>query len=541
MPMPMTSRFVSLTLACSLLSEVITGTFAGREAFHAGHRPLLTHHHGKGADQSRPARNESSFRFLSNDTRPYVVNSLPEVPYDIGEMYSGLIPIDYSNTSEALFFIFQPTIGIPCDELTIFLNGGPGWSSFESFFQETGRFTWVPGTFRPVENPYSWVNETNMLWVDQPIGTGFSIGTPKATTEEETAQDFIKFFKNFETLFGIKSYRIYVTGESYAGRYVPYIASAMLDENDSEYYDVTGALIYDPCIGNWDFTQQEVPVVPFTLANNNVMGYNATFIAQLEQLHESCGYADWLDTYLTFPPPGIQPSIFFNSSSPENKSCAVWEMIDHAAFSINPCFNVYAVNDACPLLWDVLAHRTQFDYIPEGATVYPNRTDVKAAMHAPDITWYLDQNHVPVYVAGKGSGGPEMAGDTSLDPIQYVLPKVIEATNRVLISNGDLDMIIITNGTLLAIQNMTWNGKLGFQSAPTDLMVVDIPDLEYRAEFDASGQKGRDGPQGVVGTKHYERGLMWTQTYLGSHVQPESQPRAAYRHLQWLLGRIDDL
>lgn len=50
--------------------------------------------------------------------------------------------------------------------------------------------------------------------VDQPIGTGYSIGTPTATNEVETAQDFIKFFKNFEKIFGISNFKIYVTGKS---------------------------------------------------------------------------------------------------------------------------------------------------------------------------------------------------------------------------------------------------------------------------------------------------------------------------------------
>lgn len=76
--------------------------------------------------------------------------------------------------------------------------------------------------------------------VDQPVGTGYSIGKPTATTQEETAQDFIKFFKNFQKIFGIKNFKIYVTGESYAGRYVPYISAAMLDEKDKEYYDLQG-------------------------------------------------------------------------------------------------------------------------------------------------------------------------------------------------------------------------------------------------------------------------------------------------------------
>ena len=87
--------------------------------------------------------------------------------------------------------------------------------------------------------------ETNVrIRVEQPVGTGFSIGEVTAKTQEETAQDFIKFFKNFETTFGIKNYKIYVTGESYAGRYVPYVSAAMLDEKDTEYYDLSGKLLW---------------------------------------------------------------------------------------------------------------------------------------------------------------------------------------------------------------------------------------------------------------------------------------------------------
>jgi carboxypeptidase D len=406
-------------------------------------------------------------------------------------------------------------------------------------------------------------NKTNLLTihhrVDQPIGTGYAIGTPTATTQEETAEDFIKFFKNFETLFGIKNFKIYVIGESYAGRYISYISSAMLDQNDTEYFNLAGALLYDPCIGtylrikiihlpllirisNWDFVQQEVPIVPivpFVQANQNILNFNSTFLAKVSALHGSCGYADWIEKYLVFPASEAQPAISFNSNDPRNASCDLFDTLDHAAFAINPRFDVYAINEQCPLLWDVLSHRTQFNYIPDGATVHPNRTDVKEALRVPaNINWVLD-NPSPVYV--RGSAGPEMAGDTSADPIQYVLPRVIEATGRVLVSNGDLDIIILTNGTLLAIQNMTWNGALGFQTCPSTPIVIDLPDLQYKAVFDASGQKGRDDPQGAFGVQHYERGLMWAETYLGGHTQPGNQPRASYRHLEWLLGYVDVL
>ena len=52
----------------------------------------------------------------------------------------------------------------------------------------------------------------------------------------------MKFFKNFQTIFGIKNFKIYVTGESYAGRYVPYISAAFLDQHDKTHYDLHGEL-----------------------------------------------------------------------------------------------------------------------------------------------------------------------------------------------------------------------------------------------------------------------------------------------------------
>lgn len=69
--------------------------------------------------------------------------------------------------------------------------------------------------YAPEINQYSWVNLTNVLWVEQPVGTGFSIGDVTATSEADVAKDFTDFFLNFEKTFGIKKFKIYVTGESY--------------------------------------------------------------------------------------------------------------------------------------------------------------------------------------------------------------------------------------------------------------------------------------------------------------------------------------
>jgi carboxypeptidase D len=76
--------------------------------------------------------------------------------------------------------------------------------------------------------------------VDQPVGTGFSVGEITATSEQDIAVDFADFFLNFEKLFGIKNFKIYVTGESYAGRYVPYISAEFIDRDDKTYFDLSG-------------------------------------------------------------------------------------------------------------------------------------------------------------------------------------------------------------------------------------------------------------------------------------------------------------
>ena len=97
--------------------------------------------------------------------------------------------------------------------------------------------------FKPVPNPWTWVNLTNVVWVEQPVGTGFSQGAVEAKSEVDLANEFMGFFKNFVDLFDLQGRKVYITGESYAGMYVPYIASAMLNATDTEYFNVKGIMI----------------------------------------------------------------------------------------------------------------------------------------------------------------------------------------------------------------------------------------------------------------------------------------------------------
>lgn len=80
-----------------------------------------------------------------------------------------------------------------------------------------------------------------------------------------------------------------------------------------------------------------------------------------------------------------------------------------------------------------------------GPKNYFNRTDVKKAINADPSIDYA--------VCGDDSLGLLTPGDQSPPSALGPLPKVIEMTNNVIIGNGDLDYLLMTNGTLATIQS----------------------------------------------------------------------------------------
>jgi len=138
--------------------------------------------------------------------------------------YPGFINV--SKTAN-LFYWYFPSLANPSDAPLVFwLTGGPGCSSTIALFTENGPFT-INDDLTLKKNPFSWHNNSNIVFVDQPVGTGWSKGKASDYVVDETkvAKHFYKFlvgFLNEWTQF--KGREIFITGESYAGHYIPAIS-----------------------------------------------------------------------------------------------------------------------------------------------------------------------------------------------------------------------------------------------------------------------------------------------------------------------------
>ncbi|KAL2649986.1 hypothetical protein R1flu_018114 [Riccia fluitans] len=145
--------------------------------------------------------------------------------------YGGYVTVDEANGRQLYYyFVTSESKTAAEDPLVVWLNGGPGCSSFDGFIYEHGPFEFQPAaadTEMPklTVNVHSWSKISNILYVDSPAGVGLSYSKVKEdyrTGELKTAADLHKFILKWIELYPeYKSNPLYVTGESYGGVYVP--------------------------------------------------------------------------------------------------------------------------------------------------------------------------------------------------------------------------------------------------------------------------------------------------------------------------------
>lgn len=121
--------------------------------------------------------------------------------------------------------------------VVLWLNGGPGSSSMFGLFMENGplrvqRTGNGTGDLELVAADKSWADDYHIIFIDQPVNTGFSWSNEKLRNVTKGAIDFQQFLQLFFDKYSdLRSNDFYLTGESYAGKFVPMFTRIILEAN----------------------------------------------------------------------------------------------------------------------------------------------------------------------------------------------------------------------------------------------------------------------------------------------------------------------
>lgn len=187
------------------------------------------------------------------------VTNIPGYGQPPSRQYSGLIPADAANTTYLHYWYVESYNSPDKAPLLLWLNGGPGCSSLEGYLFENGplHFTGTKVNNLPTleKNPYTWVSFANVLYLESPAGVGFSyyVNGSTSTTDEITSQNnyyfLLNFFKSYPELAKLD---FYITGESYAGIYIPTLVDRIRlgNEAGNPKINLIGFAVGNGCWGN---------------------------------------------------------------------------------------------------------------------------------------------------------------------------------------------------------------------------------------------------------------------------------------------------
>jgi len=231
-----------------------------------------------------------------------LIASLPGYGKTPSKQYSGLIAADADNTVFLHYWFVTSTNNPSTDPVAVWMNGGPGCSSLEGFLTELGPFSFTgerdsSGIPLMTDNPYAWTTVSSVLFLEQPAGVGFSY----AVNGSLVSDDYIQSQNTYGFLLNwFKAYPEYakndffITGESYAGIYVPTLANRILDGNaaGNPYINLKGIAVGDGCIGNSVGTCGNGPDRTQILLDF-FYGHGMVARSTYDQINTVCG--DWID------------------------------------------------------------------------------------------------------------------------------------------------------------------------------------------------------------------------------------------------------
>ena len=392
--------------------------------------------------------------------------------------YSGYITVNKILRNQFFYWFFESRSKPSQDPLLLWLTGGPGCSSSLALLAENGPFTMPNGVKTPVYNKNSWNSFSNLLYVDQPVGTGFSypenplgIETNEKTISRELTVFLEEFYEKYPKYAKLP---LYIMGESYAGHFIPAFSACILNNSPTVTHNLKGI-----GIGNgWVDPKQQYPAYTEFMLD---IGYiTQTEYERLNKARDDCeALIDRNDVVIA--------AIVCN-----NYRNAVLATAEH---NLGRTICNYDVRIPCavpPLCY--------------------NFSNINTFMNTPEVQTSLGVNRPwtvcnhTVHAALLGDVNKEFETDVAL---------TLEKGVKVLVYSGKVDYICNYKGGLAWTSAMNWPGKSQFNA-------------KSFIDWNFNGKK--------VGASRSYSNLTFLEVENAGHLVPHDQPEVALEMLQQFLS-----
>jgi len=383
--------------------------------------------------------------------------------------YSGLIEME-NQKDDIFYWLFESHNNPQEDPLVLWLTGGPGCASEVALFFENGPYT-INEDLSLSKNEYTWNTNANLLYVDQPVGTGYShadIGD-YSKNETEVAQDMETLIKGFVKAHPEYAGRdFFITGESYAGHYIPAIAHYFMFDSEDLGVNLKGIAIGNGLVDPYS----QYPAYATFAYENDLIG-------SLEYKALKTGF-EGCDVLIKS---GIWPVAL------EACQLLVESILGNP---LNPRFNVYDIREKCehpPLCYDMSTSDSIL-----------NQDEVEKVLGVEGRKW-VECAKMP-HEALLGDWMKSMA-----ERMTHILNEGLE----VLVYSGDKDFICNWRGGEAWTEAVEWDHKDEFNAA------------EYQ-DWEANGVS--------AGQLRSAQNLKFLRVYDAGHMVPMNQPAVSLQMLQ---------
>jgi len=358
---------------------------------------------------------------------PGPVPSLPGYGPTRERQLAGHLTVDAACGDNLFFWFFESRRAPKTDPLVVWLNGGPGSSSMLGLFAENGPYR-INDDLTLADNPCSWNRVANLLVIDQPAGTGLSFvekSSDRNCYTKTEARATAQLLRGLELFFELypeyRSAELYVFGESFAGRYIPMLAHAILAQHpDQRRVRLAGIGIGDGWVAP---LIQEATYRDYAYAHGLI---SPAQYEEIDQLYGACELAVRQSGRVT--------------SAEADKIC---NRIEEYIVKVSGGVNVYDV-------------RRTGEYTFPNIARYLNRADVRASLHvSPRVGPWTDTSDIVASILERGEQ----------DSCADLFPTLLERL-RVLIYNGIYDMDCNFMGTDAWLATLDWPGAATFRRTP---------------------------------------------------------------------------